>query len=371
MTTSKDDRLNRLLGFLEADPLNPDLLGDAVETALGAGEIERASALNARLREVRPDAFAGHYLAGLIAMHRGDFVEAVAILEPLAEDNDHPPVRFNLAWSKAMTGAKVQAHALLDDGTVAAIPAAAMLKLQLMHEAGAFEEAEAFGREALRRHPDDRGLLAAMATLAMDLEDLDLARECAQRAGDHPEALAAAAMLELQDGHPHVARGMFDRSLSVREHNPRAWIGRGLSALLEREPGLAAADIDRGAQQLGDHIGSWIAAGWAHFLAGDADAAGQRFERALAIDHNFAESHGSLAVVDVTRGNLPAAKKRLATALKLDKECFSAVLAQVLIAQDDPTRAREIVDQAVNFPLNESGVTIASYMAGLSRPTLH
>jgi tetratricopeptide (TPR) repeat protein len=270
-----------------------------------------------------------------------------------------------------MIGNKNEALQHLNDTTTDTIAAAAMLRTQILHEAGDFEGAMTFGKEALNKFPNDIGLASAIATLALDLEDVELARQCAARGGEHPEALAASGILELQDGDPETARQKFDRSLSIREHNPRAWIGRGLSALVRSDAAGATADLDRGAQQFGKHIGSWIAAGWAHYLAGDLNAAADRFERALAIDPNFSESHGSLAIIDLAHGNKDAAQRRMLTALRLDRECFSAALVQLLLNSGDAERSRAIVEQAFNTPLGKSGLTITSYLAGLSKPTLH
>lgn len=370
MTDDRTAHLERLLGYLKADPNNAALLADAVQAALDADQLDQAEQLDRHLLAVTPGAFEGRYLASVIAMRQRDFAAAAELLEGLRAEHDQPSVRFNLAWSRAMSGDKGASRALLDDRTTTEIAAAAMLKLQLLHEAAELDEALAFGQVALERHPDDAGLLAAMATLALDLEDAELARRCALRAGDHPEALAASGMLDLQDGSIEAAQALFDKSLATREHNPRAWIGRGLAGLLRQDP-QAAMDLDRGAQQFGSHIGSWIAAGWGHFIAGDIAAAQDRFERAMSIDPTFAESHGSLAVIDVTAGRTEEARRRMVKALRLDRECFSAALAQAMLLSDDPTKAQEIVSRAMHTPLNDQGMTIAGYMAGLSRPTVH
>lgn len=370
MTDDPTARLERLLGYLKADADNPALLADAVQAALDADELDQAEQLDRHLMAVTPEGFEGRYLASVIAMRRRDFAAAADVLEALMAESDQPSVRFNLAWSRAMLGDKAASRALLDDRTTAQIAAAAMLKLQLLHEAAELDEAHAFGQAALKQHSDDAGLLAAMATLALDMEDSELARRCALKAGDHPEALAASGMLDLQDGSIETAQAFFDKSLATREHNPRAWIGRGLTGLLRQDP-QATMDLDRGAQQFGNHIGSWIAAGWGHFIAGDIAAAQDRFERAMAIDPTFAESHGSLAVIDVAAGRLDEARRRMTTALRLDRECFSAALAQVMLLSDDPAKAQEIVARAMHTPLNDEGMTIAGYMAGLSRPTVH
>lgn len=371
MNQPAKDQLDRLLGYLASDPDNAALLADAIEAAFAVPALNVAERLVAQLAQARPGSFEAGYFAGTLVMIQRDFAKAVQLLNPLVEAGAPANARFNLAWSKAMIGEKPAALALLDPDTTDQIASAAMLRTQLLHEAGEFEAAMEFGKAALQRFPEDEGLNSAVATLALDLEDADLARTCSARGGDHPEALAAAGMLEMQDGDPATARSSFDRSISIREHNPRAWVGRGLTKLVGRDPAAAALDIDRGAQQFSDHIGSWIAAGWAHFLAGDIDAAAQRFERALAIDPNFAESHGSLAVIDARRGDRDSAKRRTATALRLDRQCFSAVLAQVLLQSDDPAAGQALIERAFDTPLNEGGMTVASFMAGLARPTVH
>ncbi len=371
MNDTAPARFQRLLGYLNADPDNPALLADAIRAALDAGEPDRANALAAHLRLVTPGSVESGYLTGMVAMHRGDFAAAAGRFRDLLGVREDAATRFNLAWSLAMTGDKAAALATLTPSVVEAWPAAAMLRVQLLHEAQAFDDAMTAGKAALARFPDDRGLLAAMATLALDVDDADLARICASRAGDHPEALAALGILDLHAGNLAAAHAAFDRSIATREVNPRAWIGRGLAELAGHQPAQAAPHLDRGAQQFSDHIGSWIAAGWAWYLAGDAAAARQRFERALAIDANFAESHGSLAVVDIADGQRDAARRRMTTALRLDRACFSAALAGALLASDDPAAAAVIVERAMATPIDGGQMTIASYFARLTQPTLH
>lgn len=371
MADEREDRLEQLLGYLEMDPDNPMLLADASRAALDAGMADKAEEFLSRLQSVTPGAIESDYLSGLLMMHRGDFADAAARFESVLARSEDPATRFNLAWSRAMIGEKIAALALLEGHCLEAISSAAMLRVQLLHEGGQFDLAFEDGKAALERFPDDCGLLGAMATLALDVEEIELARYCAYRAGSHPEGLAAVGVLELRSGDVEAARKAFDRAIALREHNPRAWLGRGLASLLERDTQSAASDLDRGAQQFGDHIGSWIAAGWARYLSGDIDGSALRFERALAIDPAFAETHGSLAVIDVARGDPASARRRTATALRLDKESFSAALAQSLLSSDDPARASEIIEHAMSTPIDGATMTLAGYLSGLSRPTLH
>lgn len=371
MNQSAKDQLERLLGFLSSDPNNVSLLIEAVEAAIAVPAIEVANKLVMNLSQVRPGSFEAGYFAGTLAMMQRDFSRASELLEPLVLAGAPANARFNLAWSRAMIGKKSEALTLLDAETTELIPAAAMLRIQLLHEAGDFEEAMEFGKAARERHPDDPGLNSALATLAIDLEDIDLARLCAARGGDHPEALAALGVIDMHDGDIAAACARFDRSIAIREHNPRAWVGRGMTQLMRQDPAAAAIDLDHGAQQFGDHIGSWIAAGYAHFLAGDVDGAAQRFERACAIDPSFAESQGSLAVIDAIQGDRQSAQRRITIATRLDRHCFSAALANSLLEADNPEAARGLIEKAFSTPLNKAGMTVASYLTGLVRPTVH
>src|SRR5204863_857679 len=106
-------------------------------------------------------------------------------------------LRFNLAWSRAMLKNATGALDLLDNATTEALPQAAMLQVQLLHDQGAFEEAETSARKHIARHPRHAGLMAAVSVLAIDIEDTSLALDCAWRAGDHPDALASLGTLAL------------------------------------------------------------------------------------------------------------------------------------------------------------------------------
>ncbi len=241
-------------------------------------------------------------------------------------------MRFNLAWSLAMAKRFDEALPLLDEATSEALPQAAQLEVQLLHQLGQFDRAEERARLLIEIHRDHRGLNAAVSTLALDVEDLELAQRTALKAGDHPEALATLGTIALDEDRAGEAAELFDASLARAPDAPRALIGRGLVRLLGDDKERAAQDLDRGAELFGDHLGSWVAAGWAHIVIGDIATGEARFETALALDDTFAESHGSLAVVDVLEGRIEEARRRTRIALRLDRHCFSAALAAMLLA---------------------------------------
>lgn len=360
--TSPDDEHRQLAALLATDPGNSSLIGDTAAAAYSARRFDAAAALLERYEALTPLPPELRNLAGLVAMARSEWTEAVAAFETLHESGaDEPPVRFNLAWSLAMDGRGDEALPLLDEDVVAGIAQAAQLRVGLLHERGRMEEAEAAAREGLDRFPDHLGLNAAVSTLAIDLEDIELARTTAARAGEHPDALVTMGTLALAADDPAAAGRLFDRVLAHKPDSPRARIGRGLVALSGNDPAAAVADLDRGAELFDSHPGSWIAAGWAHFLAGDVPAARERFERALAIDDAFAEAQGSLAVASLVSGDRPEAERRAALAVRLDRASLTGALATALLAAEagEGDKAERIVALALQTPVDGKGRTLA------------
>jgi len=364
------DRLERLLGYLEHDPANAPLLRDAAQAALDADDPERAKELCARLRDAGGLTDADSNLWAIAAMRSGEPEKAAETFAGLLEGQPgDPALGFNLAWALALSGDAAGARRALEPAIVEALPQAALLEVQLMHQAGAFEEAAARAQEHLRRHGDYPPLLAALSVLALDIEDEALARQCAERAGGHPDALATLALLALGEQETERAREMFERSLAINAHSPRAWIGLGLAELMRGDSNAAAGHLDRGAGMFADHLGSWIAAGWAHLLAGERGKARERFERALALDENFAEAQGSLAVIEALEGDGTAAARRAEIALRLDRHCFSATFARILLstAAGDAQSAQRLLEAALRQPIGPRNHTIAEAIARLAR----
>jgi tetratricopeptide (TPR) repeat protein len=362
-------RLERLLDYLEQDRDNQALATECAEAALAANRIELAQEILAPLLARGTLDAAGMGLAGIAAMRGGNQEIAQRIFaDHLAEAPDDVGTRFNLAWSQALSNNHQAARATLGDVSETQLPQAATLDLQLAHHLGDFEEAEAKIPHYLARFPDYPPLNAAIALLAMDMDRPELAREAALRGGEHPDALAALGTFELGDNRHDEARELFVRSLAIRAHNARANIGLGLVNLATGNSADALEHLDRGAEQFGDHLGAWLAAGWAHCLAGDATGARERFETALRHDDTFGEAQGSLAAIEAMAGNFEAAKQRLEIARRLDREAFSvAFTAMILAAADgDQAKAQRIFEIASKQPLGPGGSTLAEALAKMA-----
>lgn len=368
MTATDTSRYARFVSYLEHDPANLALLADAAHAAFAEELFEEADALLVRHAGIAPLPPGAQHLAGLVAMRLLDWDRASALFEALMEDGaDAPPVRFNRAWSLAMAKRFEEALPLLDETTSAELAQAAQLEVQLRHQLGEFERAGERGRMLIEIHPDHRGLNAAVSTLAIDIEDADLAFATASKAGDHPEALTTLGTLALGDDQVAEAEELFDAALARNPNAPRAWVGRGLARLIGGDQAQAASEIDRGAELFGDHLGSWIAAGWAYLIAGDLPTARERFEKAAALDDSFGEAQGSLAVVELLEGRIEEGRRRTGVALRLDRKSFSAAFASMLLAagEGDKDKAQRILEIALNTPVDASGRTVAQSLARL------
>jgi len=362
-------RHERLLGYLAQDPDNLALLSDAATAALEAGDPGAAAALIARYRALEPAPPELLSLEAVAAMHLGRHAEAAVQFEQLlAGAPDDAALGFNLAWAKAMLGQWSSVPGLLTDPVVAAAPQAAALKVQALHHLGALEEALAWGDAAAAQRPGDMALMAALSVVAMDLDEAERAEAYARRAGDTHEGLSTLGLLTLGRHRADEALALFDQALGRNPDSARALLGKGLVLLTQGEAEAAARLLDRGAKMFGDHLGSWVAAGWAYCICGDRATGRARFSTALELDDTFAESHGGLAVLDLLDGDLASARRRTDVALRLDRMSFAGALAKsLLLAQDGQADAAERVRAiAMNTPIGPSGVTIAQAMVGLS-----
>jgi tetratricopeptide (TPR) repeat protein len=355
-------RLARLLGYLAVDPHNFNLLNDAAEAAHAAGAFDQASKLLDRAAALAEPGVREKNLRGLVAMGQGQFKQAADIFRSLVGDKPaDPALYFNLAWSLAMEKTFAEALGFLDGAVTATLPQAAMLEVQLLHQLNRHEEALAAAKGHVSTHPHHSGLLAAASVIAIDMEDMAFAQSCATGAPGHPDAETTLGTLALCDDDPDLARRHFAAALAHNPASPRALIGRGLTAMLAGDHASAHHDLERGAELFNDHIGSWIAAGWARLIANDHAMARQHFERALAIDPSFSESQGSLAAIAAIEGKLAEAAKLAQVALRLDRTSFSGAFAQALISASngDQTKAHQIIERALRTPIEPGGKTIA------------
>jgi tetratricopeptide (TPR) repeat protein len=359
-----------LLGFLGHDPDNLRLIGDAAEAALGERQLDLALQLldrHAALSALPPSLM---NLKGLVALEEGRIADAAEIFELLLADHaSDGALRLNLAWCRAMQNDWARVSELLDGDAASTTAQAARLKIQALHHLGRLGEALNLGEQLHHRFAEQTDLTGLLAAVAVDAEQLTVAEQYALQAGDQSDALAALGMVCLDAGGVDRSLPYFERALALSPSDGRALLGKGLALLSKGDAAAGCGLIDRAAEQFATHLGTWVAAGWAHLVRGDLVTSRARFEKALAIDDTFAEIHGGLAVLDVMEGQLESAQRRTEVALRLDRNCFSAALAKTLLlmARGKERSAERVRNLALSTPIGTSGRTLAQAMARLAK----
>lgn len=363
-----ETRLQRLLQYLDSDPGNIRLLEDAAVAAYEARDADLAAGLIERRAGQGDLPPPMTNLKGLVAMARQRYDEAVTAFDTLLAGNNDPALRFNLAWCKAMQGAFAEAAELLDDASIAMSPRGPALKIVVLHHLQRYDEALAEGEKLAGQYPTNEPLMGALATLAIDAERIDLAAAYAARAGDHTEGQTVLGLLALAEQKAEESQEYFDHALAKQPDNARALVGKGLGLLASGAIDAGTEVIDRGAEIFGNHLGTWVASGWAHFLRGDYAKARASFERAESIDKAFAEIHGGLAVIAIMENNETEARRRCETAFRLDSRCFGATLAHVMLLDKHghAAGAAKIRSMALSAPIGPNGQTLAQALMALA-----
>ena len=119
--------------------------------------------------------------------------------------------------------------------------------------------------------------------------------------------------------------------------------------------------MEAGAKIFGDHLGSWVGAGWAWYVAGNLTEARRCFEGALAMDDSFAEMHGGLAVLAMAEGRREEAAHYAEVARRLAKGdvgsspngSLGAALAEAMRPTEDGQEdaAKALVQRALGVVL--------------------
>lgn len=358
-------RFERLTAFLREDPENLRLISDAALAALDEGRPGDAVVLVERYAQLASLTSTLVNVLGLAALAEGRDGDAAAIFQSLlATSPDDPDLRFNLAWARGRQGDHQAALELV--GMDPATPESAALAVRSLHHLGRLDDARAIG-DAWETRDGSADLWGALASVAIDLEDMGRADQWASKGRGSPEGETALGLLALGKGDGRQARALFEQALARKPDLARAQLGIGSVLLSEGRSADAARVFDHAARTFETHPGSWIAAGWAWLIAGDTVAARQRFERAKAIDDTFAEVHGGLAVIAAMEGDAQASQLA-EVARRLDSGSLSGALARMLILdrEGDRETATEVRDAALDAPVGPGGLSVRRMLARLA-----
>ncbi|MDF3836844.1 tetratricopeptide repeat protein [Cupriavidus basilensis] len=363
-----DATLDRLLRFLEIDPGNARLRLDAAQAAYDGGNYDLCKDLVAQASDDAAPALL--HIGALARMESGDAAGAIPLLQTLlTQAPSNPVLRYNLAYALSLAGAYGDALQTLGDLDDDASSSARLLRTRLLHYLGRLDEALAEGAQHENQVTGDPELAGALALIALDANDFDKGRHYATLGSASANGKVVAGMDALQQQQPDIAHALFAQALEQNPRSGRAWLGAGLTDLRYQVMDTAAEKLDHAAALLGTHAGSWVAAGWTYMLMDKLPEARARFEKALDIDRNFADTHGSLAVLAVKEGNLDVAQRSAEIGTRLDPHSLSAIFAKSLVLQahGDSKAAQRALRTALDLPIGDgTGATVSDVLARIA-----
>lgn len=361
-------RLERTEAYLASDPVNPGLMALAMELTLETGDMDRAAYHAETARLSHPDNPTLQYRRAQVHAAQRKWNEAAEIFSALLSAHQNVNLACSLADCVVHVGDYAAASAALfpwrDDP---ALPhQGATLLVRAMHHMGQYRAAINLHNSFRDRFLDDPTYCAAASLLHLDAGEAAAAAVLAGRAltdGARPiEALVTNATLSLGNTDADLASFHFSEALEQNSTDGRCWSGLGMATMLRGDCKAAIPQLEQAVRFMPSHIGSWHALGWCHLLTQDLHGAEAAFSAALALDRNFGESHGNMAVIAAHKGQRARAQAAVRTALKLDAKSLSAHYAEMVMSGEaaDPERFKAVALRLIGAYHTPGGESLAA-----------
>ncbi len=380
-TDTARERLDRLAGYIAHDPGNRTLVLEAGRLALELGCPGQALAWVDHLLDTVPGDRPLTALKASLCLGLGRPADAEAILESLiAQEDDNPVLRYNLAWARTQNGNPAAAFEDLERITPEArdgLPRYWVLRAQAAYHRQAFDEALAAIDHFLASSPDDVEALNLRSLMLLD-------------SGASTEAGAAAQVLLARNPDSEVARLVLGTlALERREADEterwlrpvtqssalggRAWSALGFAALLRQQPEDAENCFLEAVKTMPNHLGTWHGLAWVRIMRGNLDGARQAVERAMRVNRSFADNHGTLGVIDAMQNRLTEAGLSVRRALRLNPGSAAALYAKSLILakSGDVHGSEELIGRILDRRSMPNAQSIAHIMAEQAGRTRH
>jgi tetratricopeptide (TPR) repeat protein len=330
-------RLDRLMKYLAMEPSNVLLRRDALREAC------RLSAWDT-LKRLVDEGLAGSpgdtsLLAwqGFSNLQHKQFGQAeTALSEAIAQGLEPAEIRYNLAVAQfRQRNFEAALRQLSAPLLPFELPAALLLRARCQHALAKPKDAIDSVQSYLKGQPGDpeaNGLFALLLYesnlhhQAADRMQLALSIDPTQR-----EALVTRATMQLDARDFVKAKQTFGEVVRSHPTCGRGWLGLALVNLANLDLRAAANSVQMASRHMPEHIGTWHVHAWIHLLLGEVATAERAFHSALAIDRNFADSHGGLAVIEVISNRVDQARMSMKRALKLDPNSLAARYAEHLL----------------------------------------
>ena len=360
-------KLDRLEGYLRQDSSNLPLLADAFRTALLCSQWERAEFHLRHAQALQPQSQAWALREADLHLAQADYARATEVLQALQAMPAQPPefadaVLHNLAFIQLQSNGPAACVDLLrarmeSPQAPAPQPALARLWLRALHHSRQPEQATDWARAFEARNLLVSSVAGPASLAALDANCMAEAQRWSNLALQHAEAddapieaLVTQSSLALASSNAPQAQAAAEAALRINPQDGRAWSALAFASLLAGQFPTARQQFAQALSAMPQHIGTWHGQGWTQIVQQDLEGAKRSFESALALDRNFAESHGGIAVVCAFKQEKAEADVYIERALRLDPSSLSGRFAQAILQGNlnDPESQKRLVHRLLN-----------------------
>jgi len=365
-TSAEQNRLARLLNFLEQDPANLSLLTDALALAIDLGDIVHGQRLLDHIKAQAIEEPKICALAAHVSLQAGQYAAAGTFGDKAIDGGlTHPAVIFNTAQGHFYSGDYLSAHTLLSllSNDSQSAPSLLLMHARALHQLEETELAEALVVRAVQQQPDNTDMRGLLALLQYENDSyspaLLTAHETLTEDPDQLDALIACASVHFHQNNITASRSAWLHTVTAHPECGRAWSGLARLEFNELEFDEAEEHLKTAVRYMPDHIGTWHLLSWVYILRGDSIRARQALDQSYELDRTFGETHGGLAIVDIMEGMMGRAQKGIRRALKLNPNGLSAQYAQALVLQQEgqPEKAAQLIDKVLDQTRPDSNDT--------------
>lgn len=377
--TNVVEKISRYQQFLKQDPNNINLTIDLVDLLCQANRWEDAQRVIDECPPLVKESVAIILKKGEVFLLQRDFTSARTYLEQHIDTNHefskHHMAQHMLGLCHFFQEQYSDAIPAFENSlnTMSSEPQNLKYLAYSHHHLNQLTQALRYAEEWAQATPsaDSFGYLAI---ILFDLNKLEAAEEYARRAielaPDQSDAQVIIGSIVLAKGQLANAIEAFQIASKSNPNSGRTWLGLGLVALAQQATNEARSFLERAQTLMPKHIGTTLALGWLKFKLGEIEQAKSEFENALALDRNFAESHGALACAYIMLDQIESATEHITLARKLDPHNFASAYAQVLQLrkQGKANEAEALQSKIMNQRPPQQSMTLVELVQSFAQP---
>ncbi|MBV8619988.1 MAG: tetratricopeptide repeat protein [Curvibacter sp.] len=360
-------RLEQLENYLKSDPSNGVLLLDAFDAALLAHQWDRAEFHLRHGQALRNSPMHWYLREADFYLAQGQVNQARNVLEALdlsvqADRGLADAVLQRLGWMDFQEQAFAAcigrlANRMENDPLSSVSSQLQQLWLRALHRTGELRRATEWIDQATESATLSPLAAGAAALISFDFGNFTRAQKevdhCLQTCPKEVvpiEAWVAAASMALANQDASASAKFASEALKLNPRDGRSFSVLAFSELLAGDLKSAQQNFRKALSEMPGHVGTWHGLAWACILLRDLDGAWASLESALELDRNFAETHGSLAVVFALKQEREKALSCIERAHGLARANISAQYAQSILRGDvhDAESIRRLFDMVMS-----------------------